>query len=175
MSKTAILSDQMYFVTLTIVEWIDLFTRQLYFDVIVENLIYCQQNKGLEIFEYVIMTNHLHLICLSRSGPLSNTLRDFKTYTSKQIILTIKENEKESRKRWILDMFNIAGKQNPLNKNYQIWQNYNWPTVIDSDYLYDQKALYIHNNPVKVGFVDYAEHYYYSSANDSGPIELDIA
>ncbi len=63
MSKTASQPDELYFITMTIVDWIDIFTRRIYFDFIIDNLEYCQKNKGLEIYEYVIMTNHIHMIC----------------------------------------------------------------------------------------------------------------
>ena len=55
-------TDHPYFVTLTTVNWIDLFTRRLYNDFIIENLTYCQQNKKLNVYAYVIMTNHLHMV-----------------------------------------------------------------------------------------------------------------
>lgn len=98
MSKTANLSNELFFVTMTIVNWIDLFTRQIYFDLIIDNLKYCQNNKGLEVYEYVIMTNHIHMICLSNKKPLSDILRDFKTFTSKELVKVLKGNPYESRR-----------------------------------------------------------------------------
>ena len=86
MSKTASQPNELYFVTLTIVDWIDVFTRVLYFDFIIDNLDFCQRKKKLEVYEYVIMTNHIHMICLGRDKPLSDILRDFKTFTSKVLL-----------------------------------------------------------------------------------------
>ncbi len=76
--------DGIYFVTLTIVFWIDLFTRRDYKDMIIESLKFCQCTKGLKIHAWCIMSSHIHLI-ISRSGQtsLSEILRDFKKYTSK--------------------------------------------------------------------------------------------
>ncbi len=170
MSKTANLSNELFFVTLTIVNWIDLFTRPCYFNFIIENLIYCQKIKRLEIYEYVIMTNHIHMICFGNEVPLSDILRDFKTFTSKELFKLVGENPQESRKEWILKAFRKAGKDNPLNKDFQVWQNYNYPTLLDTPYLIDQKTEYIHNNPVVSGFVSEPHEYYYSSANDHGPL-----
>ena len=170
MSKTANLPNELFFVTMTIVDWIDIFTRKIYFDFIIDNLKYCQEKKGLEIYEYVIMTNHIHMICLGNDVPLSDILRDFKTFTSKELFRLISDNPKESRKKWILAAFKKAGKNNPLNKNFQVWQNFNYPTLLDSNYLIDQKAEYIHNNPVVSGFVSEPHEYYYSSANENGPL-----
>jgi len=75
MSKTAKLSDELFFITMTIVDWIDIFVRQIHFDFIINNLKYCQTNKGLDIYEYVIMTNHIHMVCMGRGIPLSGKLK----------------------------------------------------------------------------------------------------
>ena len=171
MAKTANLSNELFFITMTIVDWIDLFTRQIYFDMIIDNLSYCQNKKGLEVYEYVIMTNHLHMICLGNEKPLSDILRDFKTFTSKELVKLIKDNPEESRKNWILKAFRQAGEKNPLNKKYQVWQNFNSPTLLDSPYLIDQKTAYIHDNPVVAGFVSEPYAYFYSSANPNSPLK----
>jgi REP element-mobilizing transposase RayT len=51
-----------YFLTLTVIHWIDLFTRKEYRDVLVDSLKYCQATKGLEIYAWVIMSDHIHLV-----------------------------------------------------------------------------------------------------------------
>ena len=79
--------DELYFITLTVVEWVDVFTRKEYKDFLIDNLRHCQENKGLQIYAYVIMTNHIHMIARSEEGKkLSDIIRDFKTYTSKSFI-----------------------------------------------------------------------------------------
>ncbi len=171
MSKTASQPNELYFVTLTVVDWIDIFTRTLYFDFIIENLNFCQCKKNLEVYEYVIMTNHIHMICLGRDKPLSDILRDFKTFTAKGMIELIKNNEKESRKKWMLPAFRKHGKENPMNKTYQFWQNMNSPTLLYYNKIIDQKAEYIHQNPVKAGFVEEPFDWYYSSAHPNSPLK----
>ena len=96
--------DKLHFVTLQVVEWVDIFTRKKYRDIIVENLDYCQKNKGLEIYAWVIMSNHVHLLVKSDKDELSNILRDFKSYTSKKILDEI-DSCNESRKEWMLKIF----------------------------------------------------------------------
>ena len=81
--------DQIYYLTLEVVEWIDLFTRKSYKDLLIESLAYCHQNKSLEIFAFVIMSNHLHLLARSGNGTLSDTIRDFKSFTSKKRTIEI--------------------------------------------------------------------------------------
>ncbi len=171
MSKTASQPNELYFVTLTVVDWIDIFTQSIYFDYIIENLNFCQRKKNLEVYEYVIMTNHLHMICLGRDKPLSDILRDFKTFTSKGLVQFIQNNEKESRKKWMLAAFKQHGKENPMNKTYQFWQNMNSPTLLYNNKIIDQKADYIHQNPIKAGFVAEPYDWYYSSAHPDSPLK----
>jgi putative transposase len=171
MSRTAS-TDELYFVTLTVIDWIDVFTRRIYSDLIIENLNYCQQHKGLNIYAYVIMTNHIHLIANAESGSLGDVLRDFKTYTSKEMIKLLTDNQLESRRDWMLKAFKKSGSLNPLNKDYQFWQNGNYPVLLYSNSVIDQKIDYIHENPVKAGFVGSAHEYWYSSANPESPLKI---
>ncbi|HYG14661.1 MAG TPA: transposase [Bacteroidia bacterium] len=156
---------------MTIVNWIDLFTREDYKLIITNNLKHCQQNKGLRVFEYVLMTNHIHMIVQSDGKPLSDTLRDFKSYSAKQLFTTIAENPKESRKEWLTRAFKREGRINPLNKAIQIWQNGNYPVLLFSKEMIQQKINYIHQNPVKAGFVAEPHEYLYSSASPDSPLK----
>ena len=100
-----------YFVTLTIVYWIDIFSRKEYKDIIIEALNYCIENKGLELNAWVIMSNHVHLVgCVVKEIGMSGFLRDFKKYTSKQIVAAIKELS-ESRREWLLDKFSFEARR----------------------------------------------------------------
>ena len=105
-----------YFTTLTVVNWIDLFTRREYKDFLIDNLEWCRSNKQMEIFSYVIMTNHLHLVARTMEEPLNKVLGHFKTYTSKNLVNMIEENPQESRRSWLRNAFGYFGKQNISNK-----------------------------------------------------------
>lgn len=72
-------NSKLYFVTFTVVDWIDVFTRQEYVDVIYDSLKFCQKEKGLDLYAYCIMTNHIHLIVGTETGVLSDIVRDFKS------------------------------------------------------------------------------------------------
>jgi REP element-mobilizing transposase RayT len=165
-------TDELYFITLTVTDWIDIFTRRIYSDFIIENLTWCQQHKKLNIYAYVIMTNHIHLIANAENGSLGDILRDFKTYTSKELMKMIRENLSESRRDWMIKAFEKAGKYNPLNKNHQFWQNGNYPVLLYSAEVIQQKIDYIHDNPVKAGFVGSAHEFWYSSANPESPLKV---
>jgi REP element-mobilizing transposase RayT len=90
-----------YFLTLQVVDWIDIFSRKVYRDIILDSLDYCRKNKGLQIWAYVIMTNHIHCILSAENGNLSDIIRDFKRHTASNIIAEIQEST-ESRKDWML-------------------------------------------------------------------------
>ncbi len=154
-----------FFVTLTTVGWIDIFTRECYAEEIIKNLPYCQSHKGLEIYAYCLMSSHLHMLASVKNGLLSDTLRDFKSYTAKQIIQMIRENPQESRKEWLLYRFAYYRKRNNHNVKYQFWQQNNHPIDLFSNAVIDQKIEYIHQNPVVAGVVTEASCYKYSSAN----------
>ncbi len=160
--------DGLYFVTLTVVEWIDVFTRKDYVDQILESLRFCQQRKGLIVHAWCIMSNHIHLIISRTEGgdSLSNILRDFKKYTSSQIVKTIENSARESRKNWILWIFKAAGKKNSNNSRFQFWLQDNHAIQLETNRFIDQKLDYLHRNPVVAGFVDEPEHWNYSSAKD---------
>ncbi len=153
-----------------VVGWIDIFTRQKYRDIIIQNLKYCQEHKGLSIFAYVIMSNHLHILVQSQTGTLSNTIRDFKSYTSKVILSTV-ENEMESRKEWMMNYFEHAAQAHERNRNYQFWTHENHAEQIYSDKFIRQKLNYIHMNPVRAGIVRKPEEYIYSSASNYAGLE----
>lgn len=173
--KRTTYSEELNFVTLTVVDWIDIFTRKLYGDFIIKNLAYCRQEKGLEIYSYVLMPDHLHMIVRPEEILLTDILRDFKTFTSKKLFKMVLDNSQDSRRIWILKAFRDAGLNNPLNKNHQIWQNGNYPIALFSNKVIQQKVDYIHQNPVKAGLVESAEKYYYSSANLSNPLVVTTA
>ena len=156
----------MYFLTITVVGWIDVFSRQSYRDIVIDSLKYCHHSKGLNIYAYVIMSNHLHMIVQSPEGKLSAIIRDFKKFTSRQIMKSIIENPKESRSVWMLKLFRYFAKFNKKNENYQFWKKDNRPIELFNPKWINQKINYIHQNPVQAGIVDQPEHYIYSSARD---------
>lgn len=106
-----------HFITFAVVQWIDVFTRKEYADIVVDSLKFCQRNKGLKIHAWCIMSNHLHLI-LSVDEPfkLSDVLRDFKKFTSGTLIKSIEDNKQESRKSWMLWIFRKAGEKSRREK-----------------------------------------------------------
>ncbi|WP_395974668.1 REP-associated tyrosine transposase [Chryseobacterium cucumeris] len=155
-----------YFISFATVFWIDIFTRIEYFDIIIESLNYCRKNKGMTIFGYCIMPSHIHLIFRSEKGQPSELIRDFKGFTAKKLLKAIEENKQESRKEWLLWMFKKAGGQNSNIKKYQFWQQNNNPIEIWTLKVFEQKLNYVHQTPVKAGFVMEPWEWKYSSARN---------
>ena len=164
--RNKISPDYVYFITLTIVDWLDIFTRPAYKHIIVDSLNYCIANKGLNAYCWCLMSNHMHMIVSATEGNnLSDILRDFKKFTSKDLIRTIKEIP-ESRRDWLLNLFWYAGKNDKKIKYYKVWQEGNDAKEIHSTDFLNQKLEYIHNNPVRAEMVVSPEDYLYSSAKD---------
>jgi REP element-mobilizing transposase RayT len=116
-----------YFVSFATVYWIDVFTRQVYFSILAETVTYCRAKKGMEVFAYCFMPNHVHLIFRSNLEDPSGLLRDYKGFTARKIIKTIQENKQESRKEWLLRMMERAGFNNSNVSKRQFWQQHNKP------------------------------------------------
>lgn len=166
--KNKIYEGYTYYMTLTVVEWVDIFTRPIYKQIIVDSLKYCQEAKGLEIYGWVLMSNHLHLLASARKEgvTMSDILRDFKKFTSKKIVKTVLEEPTESRKDWLSYRFDYAGRFNPKIKDYKFWQDGNEAKEIHTAEFFNQKLNYIHNNPVRADIVEFPEEYLYSSARN---------
>ncbi|QMU31382.1 REP-associated tyrosine transposase [Adhaeribacter radiodurans] len=160
--------EGIYFVTFSVVFWLDVFVRQSFKNLFVESLNFCIKNKGLRVHAWCLMTSHVHLI-ISAAEPekvnLSDILRDLKKFTASQIIREI-ETGSESRREWLLDKFRFAASQNSRNTTYQFWQQDNHAEELLSNKFIDQKLNYIHENPVKEGWVEEPQFYVYSSARD---------
>ncbi|MBC8052243.1 MAG: transposase [Sphingobacteriaceae bacterium] len=166
--KNKINEGCIYFLTLTVVDWVDIFTRPVYKRIIIESIKYCQDVKGLEVYVWCLMSNHIHLIAGVKEDSkcnLSDVLRDFKKFTNKRIIAEI-ESCTESRRKWMLNQFEFAGRYNPKIKDFKFWQDGNEAKEIISPEFLHQKMDYIHMNPVIAEIVSEPHHYLHSSAID---------
>jgi putative transposase len=170
--------EGVYFVTSTVIGWVDLFTRPCYKDIIIDSLEFCVEKKGLNLHAFVIMTNHIHLLISAKDGfLLPNIMLDFKTFTSKRLIKEIKAIN-ESRGVWLLNKFSFEANRNVRGKNYKVWQDGFHPIeILSTDMVYD-KLEYIHQNPVVQRIVDNPKDYVYSSArnyaDEIGEMEIDF-
>ncbi|WPP52283.1 REP-associated tyrosine transposase [Catalinimonas niigatensis] len=165
-------TDHPYFITCTVVQWIDVFTRNCYSDVLIDSLKYCQQYKGLEVYSYVIMPSHIHMIVRQGEGKLDKVMGDFKSFTAKEILNMIVASPQESRKKWLLHMFAYAAKYHQQHAQYMFWQYTKHPVELSNAAIFQQKMDYIHQNPMTAGYVTEAEKWYYSSANPFSSLKV---
>ena len=187
--------EGIYFLSCALVQWVDIFTRPVFADVIVESPAFSVEKKGLLVHAWVLISNHIHLIVSSKSGfTLSDISRDFKKFTSGKILKTLEVARIESRKSWMTHYPTIlslplscvsrlrilnAGKENSRNEKYQFWQQDNYPIELTDPAMMNQRLDYLHTNPVRSGLVWEPWHSRYSSAcdhmnNQKGLVEIDF-
>jgi REP element-mobilizing transposase RayT len=167
--------DYIYFITTTVVEWIPLFILYRYCNILIDSLNYCRQHKGLLLHAYVIMPNHIHLIASSKpTTALPDIVRDLKRHTSRLITHCLEE-ENALFQLQLLRQLSHTGRG---NTEYKVWQDGYHPIAIYTQKFFRQKLDYLHDNPVRKGFVRRPEEWQYSSAYDyvcerQGVIEID--
>ena len=154
----------MYYVTCTVDGWVDVFTRKRYRDILIDSLTFVIRNKKFSLHAWVIMSNHLHLIASVPDGvSMGDLMRDFKTFTSKTVLRSIETEPGESRKEWMVSLFRKTINGQMVT---QFWQSGNHAVSLFSQPVIKQKLEYLHNNPVRAGWVRLPEEYVYSSAID---------
>jgi len=152
-----------YFTTSTILNHIPVFQKDCYFEIITGSMKHCQENKGLKIHGYVIMPTHLHMISSNEHKPsLEEIMRDFKHFTSTKIIECL-ENENHS---FFVELFRKAASVRYGNQTHKVWENDYHPVALTSAGWFEQKLNYIHQNPVRKGFIERPEYWKYSSARN---------
>ena len=161
-----------YFITSTIVEWLPVFTSDKYFNVIINSLKYCIDQKSLKLYAYVILDNHLHMI--ASALELGDVMKSVKNYSAKLIINQLKQDHKD----WLLNQLAYRKKAYKKTSTHQVWQEGVHPVLISSPDIFRQKVEYIHHNPVRRGLIDRPEYWRYGSArnyiqDDHSIIEVD--
>lgn len=104
------------------------------------------------------MENHLHWIGV---GPeLGKRVAEFKSYTATAIIKSMKSLGHAT----ILSELEFFKLRHKTGQSHQFWHEGSHPQVIESDEVMWQKIGYIHDNPVRRGYVDDPLQWRYSSA-----------
>ena len=169
--KQNIKKNASYFITMTVVNWVDVFTRKNHADIIIDALRYCKKEKGLNVYAFCIMSNHIHML-VNTNEPfvLKDTIRDFKKFTSKKIIAEI-NSKQESRREWMIKLFKKEAMTSKKHKTYKFWQSGNHAIEVYSPKFTWNKINYIHKNPVRAGYVKEDHHWVYSSASNYQELE----
>ena len=161
-----------YFITSSVIDWVPILMNDKISSIILECFKFCQKEKRLFIYGYVIMLNHFHMIIgMEEPEKIPRVVRDLKRHTSQEISKFVSCSDKQKELFWLKPFW---GK-----RISSVWQEGYHPVLIKSEKWFLQKLEYIHNNPVEKGFVERPEYWKYSSArnyilDDDSLIKLDI-
>jgi len=150
---------QPHFMTCTIVAWLSVFNRPDAVEIVLDSWRHLQR-KGLVLYGYVILDNHLHWI--AAHDDLRDAVSRFKSFTARSIIDLLEEKTAST----LLDQLAYYKLCHKIGQKYQLWQEGSHPQEIDDDVVMLQKLEYMHHNPLRRGFVDEAEDWRYSSARN---------
>lgn len=149
-----------YFMTCSVVDWLPVFSMPKAGQIILDSLKFLQKEREFTLYVYVIMENHLHLI--AQSKDLERNMRSFKSFTAREIV----DQLKAGGHSFYLSKFRDLKLAHHRDSEFQVWQEGYHPKQLFGDEMLEQKTAYIHNNPVKRGYVDCPEHWRYSSARN---------
>jgi putative transposase len=149
-----------HFLTCTVVDWLPIFGSPPIAQIVLDSWRFLQESSRIELYAYVVMENHVHWI--AASDDLPKEVGDFKSFTARAIIDWLQEQ----RAHHILEKLAGQKRAHKTDREYQFWQEGSHPQMIASDAMMRQKVEYIHENPVKRGYVDAPVHWRYSSARD---------
>jgi len=163
--------DAPYFMTMTVNHWLPVFTRPETVDIVLDSWRWLQRHEDFRLHGYVILENHLHLV--ARSPDIGAIIKRSKSYTARAII----DHLRQRNVRGLLDLMALFKRVHKTESTYQFWEEGSHPQRVESEDVMRQKLEYIHQNPVKRGFVDLPEHWRWSSARDyagrPGLIDID--
>jgi REP element-mobilizing transposase RayT len=155
--------DKPHFLTCTVVEWLPVFTRPDAVQILLDSWSHQRRHDGLRLYGYVILENHLHFV--AQAPRLDKCVSSFKSFTAAQLIELLKIRKAER----LLGRMRFAKCTYKRDREYQFWQEGFHAEMVISEAVMREKLDYIHQNPVKRGYVDEPGHWRYSSArNDAG-------
>jgi REP element-mobilizing transposase RayT len=164
--------DKPHFMTCTVMEWLPVFAKPETVQILLDCWRYQRENAGLKLYGYVVLENHLHFIAQAQN--LNKCVSSFKSYTARHIIDYLQAGHVDR----LLDRLRYTKRAHKVDRDYQFWQEGVHPELIFSEAMMREKLDYIHNNPVKRGYVNLPEHWRYSSApvymGLPGLIDVDI-
>jgi REP-associated tyrosine transposase len=152
----------LFFVTSTIVGFVEVFESEPLCDIMIENLRFYQDRGDFTIIAYVLMPNHFHLVLrVNGDKPVSECIANLKRMTSRQITAYLRQ---VSNKELLTALKKKAEKEAAVDS--KVWKPRFDCFVLTNEDTLRQKIEYIHSNPVRKGLVDYTTAWKYSSASD---------
>jgi REP element-mobilizing transposase RayT len=153
-------TEHPHFLTGTIVGWLPVFSFPEAVEIVFDSWRWLQRERGLEIYGYVVLENHFHLI--AAAPDLANAIKSFKMYTARRILAFL---DTRGAKMWLAQL-RAMKLPHKTESDYQLWQEGSHAEQIDGRPMMEQKLEYTHLNPVRRRYVDRPEHWRYSSARN---------
>ena len=159
--RTYLTDENFFFVTTTVVRFLNVFSDPKVCDLLIDNIKYYQSKYHFTILAYVIMPSHFHWIVevQPKLGTISEIMRDIKKRSAWDIMEYLKHNNLYK------EVFETEAEQYP-DQERKFWMKRFDDEVIRKQRMLWTKIKYIHNNPVKAGIVEEPEDYKYSSARN---------
>jgi REP element-mobilizing transposase RayT len=152
----------LYFITTRAIQRAHIFRRDVIKRILVDSLNIGRILGQYELFAFVIMPNHIHLIlrCLNDYAP-GDVVREFKKATSNSILRQYEVERNQAALDFCASAVKLKEKQ-----QYAIWEDeYQAKNVFSVDFL-RQKIDYLHHNPTQPHWrlAERPEDYVWSSA-----------
>jgi REP element-mobilizing transposase RayT len=161
-----------HFLTCTVADWLPLFVNPLAAEIVLDSLAFLHKSRRITLWAYVLMENHMHMI--ASAERLSREVQAFKSFTARRIVDSLEETGSYS----MLGKLQRAKLSHKRDRKHQVWQEGSHPKILEGQAMIQQKISYIHDNPVKRGYVDDPRHWRYSSARnyagEAGLIEVAV-
>ncbi len=152
----------LFFVTSTIVGFVEVFKSDSLYDIMVENLKFYQDKGDFTVLAYVIMPNHFHLILkVNGDKSVSECMGNLKRITSRQMTAHLRQVADQG----LLDELKTQAKKEPAVDS-KVWKPRFDCFMITNEDTLRQKIGYIHDNPVRKGLAGDVTKWKYSSASD---------
>jgi len=164
--------NQPHFMTCTVMEWLPVFTGPETMQIIIDCWQYQREHEGLKLYGFVILENHLHFV--AQAPRLDKCVSSFKSFTARKLIDYLQSLHIEQ----LLKRLRFSKRAHKVDREYQFWQEGVHAEMVFSEEIMREKLKYIHENPIKRGYVNRAEYWRYSSASNyeglAGVMDIDI-
>ena len=149
-----------HFLTCTVHNWVPVFSRPAAAQLVIDSWKFLIEQRRIVLFGWVLMENHVHWV--AQADDLGNQIHDFKAFTAKKILDRLRLDDEAS----VLRRLGSGSIARRGDRTHQFWEEGSHPQALISDAMMPQKLEYIHDNPIKRGYVDQPQHWRYSSARD---------
>lgn len=162
-------TKELFYVDLRIAGGVPLFAHRRMQQKILDGLQWCCDKRGLRIYEYSLLPDRLSMIANTAWGSLPDVIESYKGFSSKAVMLMLRNGHPNLNTSWMLSVFQEFGSQNKV-EGIHIWEEETQMRSVYTQDQIDEQALAILNQSVKQGLVEKPEHYLNCSAHPKNPL-----